>query len=762
MSTTSTITHDSLSAVNSDDAFQHLLSVSINVGGATLNLGVSGWARVPPSVYIFTTSAAIPVLIIANDATLSIGPGASTELLASLDPIISSPSLYEDTNLTLSERRQLNVVSGCTGGYANCQTYTASSTITAARCLIGTFYRATDKTCRTCLSGYYLLPSKCNANAPLTKCHSETACTKVPAGYWATGFVYSNSLTGWAYDNTNGACFRHTTGAYSINICGAGTYSPGGLYACLGTAPGYYSLSAASAQVACPMDTYGTGGSNSAACTGSCTTPGYYCPSGSSSQTQFECPASYYCPAGKLIACTAGYMSLDTKRTSPCTAACPLGSYCTGDSIVNLCPAGSYGSVTALTSSTCSGKCLAGYACPPGSMSRNPTSAKCAAGRFSGEGAISCTLCSPGTSTLSLTGQSSCTSCGAGNFALEGAASCTACPAGSWSSDAISSTCTLCAAGTFRATVGGVSISSCVPCTEGFFCQNDGTIAPAACSTWGLGNYVCPPGTITPVLCSGVAAGSYCSNYVNIVCPIGSYCPPGATAPTACPLYLTTIAVGQSSLAACIPSLITSWGTVNTAFALTSTSPVGLEAAGCYFSQDTTTLTYGTNFAGDDASGACAPYRAALRCPVQNGVAIPTGSVRRAMGVRFKCASTTVYTVSVLAEFGEQPNDNIFSGGRYSIALDGNRLAFIGQSMDFVTSAVGCDSKWHYALAVYDGSTNRVYSDGVLVGSKKSTLNTLPSELGVAIGWNHQTNAAWNPNQQEYSLATIDSVQVWT
>jgi hypothetical protein len=53
--------------------------------------------------------------------------------------------------------------------------------------------------------------------------------------------------------------------------------------------------------------------------------------------------------------------------------ACPPGYYCPGDGNYYVCPAGTFGSSYYLTSSSCSGSCLAGYYCGAGSTSSTGT-----------------------------------------------------------------------------------------------------------------------------------------------------------------------------------------------------------------------------------------------------------------------------------------------------------------------------------------------------------------------------------------------------
>ena len=221
--------------------------------------------------------------------------------------------------------------------------------------------------------------------------------------------------------------------------------------------------------VTCPAGRYGgTKGLSDATCTGLCL-PGYYCPAVTATQTELNekatggaignppkevvasrfgnfgaltdqgsgvCPAGYYCPSGsgsetcvsgttlsptnqrckhqcidgpncRVIAdatstrcfCPSGsaaasyvqpgyYAAGEGDHKNPVETrdtelACPATKYCQGgscgdsscDGSQHECPAGRYGSVTGLSSSSCSGECSAGFFCPQGS--RWPTEQQC-------------------------------------------------------------------------------------------------------------------------------------------------------------------------------------------------------------------------------------------------------------------------------------------------------------------------------------------------------------------------------------------------
>ena len=134
---------------------------------------------------------------------------------------------------------------------------------------------------------------------------------------------------------------------------------------------------------------------------------GYACPSGSTNATAVLCTPGRYSLGGASACtlcsgglygdsyglassscsgmCTAGYACPDGS-SSPTVTACAVGTYSvSGSPSCSLCPAGYFGNATTLTTSTCSGLCAAGYSCPAGSTMPNVT--LCPVGQYSQAGA---------------------------------------------------------------------------------------------------------------------------------------------------------------------------------------------------------------------------------------------------------------------------------------------------------------------------------------------------------------------------------------
>ena len=83
--------------------------------------------------------------------------------------------------------------------------------------------------------------------------------------------------------------------------------------------------------------------------------------------------AAVFCPEGSSAprAVHTGYYSTPESadpETRSGQALCPIGHYCT-DGLKLVCPAGTFGGTTGLTTASCSGPCRAGFYCPQGSTS---------------------------------------------------------------------------------------------------------------------------------------------------------------------------------------------------------------------------------------------------------------------------------------------------------------------------------------------------------------------------------------------------------
>ncbi|GMH82064.1 hypothetical protein TL16_g09137 [Triparma laevis f. inornata] len=117
-------------------------------------------------------------------------------------------------------------------------------------------------------------------------------------------------------------------------------------------------------------------------CDGPCK-EGYYCPEGSTSETQIRCGGTnFYCPLNSSVplAVPEGYYSklggVDTRSDAE---QCPAGSYCV-NGVARLCPSGRYGETVGLKTGECAGPCKQGFYCEEGSTSF--TQSACPVGRY--------------------------------------------------------------------------------------------------------------------------------------------------------------------------------------------------------------------------------------------------------------------------------------------------------------------------------------------------------------------------------------------
>jgi hypothetical protein len=91
--------------------------------------------------------------------------------------------------------------------------------------------------------------------------------------------------------------------------------------------------------------------------------------------------------------------------------------------------------------------------------------------------------------------------------------------------------CDTCAVGSFQNATG--QQATCVPCFLGTYCPSAGVSSPVPCE---VGKFQDVSGSSN---CKACSPGSFCSAAglitPNGVCPVGSFCPAGASAPTICP-----------------------------------------------------------------------------------------------------------------------------------------------------------------------------------------------------------------------------------
>jgi hypothetical protein len=420
-------------------------------------------------------------------------------------------------------------------------------------------YCATPSTQVACTLGNYcptgsIAQTPCAAGNYCTTPSTQVACTF--GNYCPTGSISQRPCSTCDFGDrelsactrtTNRICERCPAGnycpiEYTCTQCDINDYCPNGLTAGVCSDgqklvrtylatwpcdPGYYCPTGTFSQTQCLAGYYCETPSTQVVCTA-----GYYCPAGSTSQT--ECPTGYYCstPATKVQCsggyyCPAGSISQRQCQLTPvsgyiwansgvdCTTrACTAGHYCPNATTETVCTSGNYCSAGTPSNTL---KCYAGFYC-----TTPATIAQCTAGNYCPEGSTSQTQCTTG--NYCPAGSSSQNQCTAGNYCTTPATqtpcdSGNYCPAGSTSQ-------TLCLAGYYCSTP-----ATRVQCTADQSCPAGSTSATVLTCT--AGNY-CPNGYNSMTQCT---AGNYCpaGATVQTPCDSGNYCPAGSSSQTQCP-----------------------------------------------------------------------------------------------------------------------------------------------------------------------------------------------------------------------------------
>jgi sugar lactone lactonase YvrE len=322
-------------------------------------------------------------------------------------------------------------------------------------------------------------------NRYLSSSEIATLSPTCPSGWYSdTGAIPCKKCSSGSYSSLGATYCATCPAGYvcdsGINLCAAGSYSTGGSSSCL----------------PCPQGTY-------ANATGS--------------QSCLPCPAGYSClnPAHAPIMCLGGYFS--ASRDGVCTACAP-GTYSistNASTFCKLCPAGTFGLSSALSSISGCILCSPGYFSSALGASSPSTCIACPSGTYNSSSGISslssCTSCIGG--TYSLSGSSQCITCDPGFYSPMGGSSCLACPKGTYSG-LKATNCTVCEPGTYATSIASIS---CTICPIGSSCA-DTTTSPIAC---GPGSY----SLLGSPSCSSCPAGFACNGTSTspIACLIGTY-----------------------------------------------------------------------------------------------------------------------------------------------------------------------------------------------------------------------------------------------
>ncbi len=292
------------------------------------------------------------------------------------------------------------------------------------------------------------------------------------------------------------------------------------------------------------------------------------------------CPPGFFCTSSDPLyssgnPCPAGkYSGLGQKE---CLSYCRAGTYKIA-SACNSCPAGKYNpgrSGGAAAYSYCL-SCPAGYYCAGGPMYYDNVQAiTCVAGKYSADGAISCSNCAAGTYN-SEKAQTSCAPCTSGSYSTIGALSCvytsTSCPVGTFA--IAPSSCSACPTGKFNPSTGASSGLMCFECDAGTFGATTG-LSSASCTGTCSAGFYCPAGSSSATQnvclagtwsspgaasCIPCAAGRFSASLSATdkascaSCPAGSFCPAGSAFPKECLGWTYGNLTGQAACGACPPN----------------------------------------------------------------------------------------------------------------------------------------------------------------------------------------------------------------
>uniref|UniRef100_A0A7S3JP84 Chitin-binding type-2 domain-containing protein n=1 Tax=Aureoumbra lagunensis TaxID=44058 RepID=A0A7S3JP84_9STRA len=448
-------------------------------------------------------------------------------------------------------------------------------------CDIGTYMPFTgaksSTECRSCEAGYA---------CPTTGTRiMSVSCD--PGYYCPPGTVYSNQYAcplGTYSDATNltsssecsdcpagRLCTSTATTSSTISSCPAGYYCPArrssGTPCAAGTWSNKTNLQSQDDCTEAPGGYYAVGGESSVS--GDCE-KGYYCPPGSSSATEYPCPAGYYSNTTNLysrdhcLVTPPGYYS-DSASEVP--TLCPAGRFAARNGTASSGPTycDSHPSVCTEQASGCV-ETFGGYYSEEGAI--EPT--ECGVGMYSYEGQASCIECLVGhycgsnttnmsamlnnggywTNSDDLAGR-----CFNGTFCPTGMTRAPdltrdACPSGSYCPIAIASPLN-CPAGTYNPFTGFGRVEDCLETPAGYYTIAGSSNITGLCSP----GYYCPAGSTTSMARS-CPATTYNPYYGRMevsecaLCVSGGYCPEASSQPSVCPRGYYCI-TGVSTYAPC-------------------------------------------------------------------------------------------------------------------------------------------------------------------------------------------------------------------
>ncbi|MDT7832435.1 LamG-like jellyroll fold domain-containing protein [Flavobacteriaceae bacterium S356] len=127
---------------------------------------------------------------------------------------------------------------------------------------------------------------------------------------------------------------------------------------------------------------------------------------------------------------------------------------------------------------------------------------------------------------------------------------------------------------------------------------------------------------------------------------------------------------------------------------------------------------------------------------------LPNGNSPRTMEAWVKTNGTGAF--SAIANYGTNSNTQ-----RFGLLVNPNgKLYFVGSFADLEGTSVITDNAWHHVAVTYNGSTIKLYVDGVLENSSAITLNTLHSSFTIG-----KLNSS--TQNDEHFTGQLDEIRIW-
>ena len=136
---------------------------------------------------------------------------------------------------------------------------------------------------------------------------------------------------------------------------------------------------------------------------------------------------------------------------------------------------------------------------------------------------------------------------------------------------------------------------------------------------------------------------------------------------------------------------------------------------------------------------------------------VPVGNTAYTIEAWIKPTSMNVYGIVGWGNYGTNSQTN-------ALRLDpgnGGQLINYWWNNDLVVQVGDLSGKWHHVAATFDGTTRRIYVDGVLKGSDTPSGHNVPNANNLRIGSTNVNTATNTGGTNEYFPGGIDEVRVY-